>query len=100
MRCSESYFRSFEASLCPYSEDFSADSRSYAQFDDPALNEHFNLVCLELRGHGRSKSPAIEEPYVWEAAADDLYEGSFCLLVGLNRPANSSPNIYRTSNVS
>jgi pimeloyl-ACP methyl ester carboxylesterase len=49
-----------------------ADCHSYPQFDDPTFFEHFNLVAIDLRGHGLSKSGPMEDPFSWSFAADDV----------------------------
>lgn len=51
---------------------WTADCPSYPQFDDPTFFEHFNLVAIDLRGHGLSKSGPMEQPFSWSFAADDV----------------------------
>ncbi|WP_024876470.1 alpha/beta fold hydrolase [Saccharomonospora piscinae] len=60
-----------------------------AQFDDPALCEHFRLIAVDLRGHGTSRIPdgahgGFDDPAVWAAdlaAVLDL-AGPGAVLVG------------------
>ncbi|ODN98358.1 hypothetical protein L198_03602 [Cryptococcus wingfieldii CBS 7118] len=48
----------------------------YPQFEDPSLNEHFNLLAIDLPGHGlnRLKEP-LEGEITWPRMAGLFYEG-------------------------
>lgn len=48
--------------------------RSYPQFDYPELYQNYNLLAIDMPGHGSSHidSPFTEE-YSWQNAADDFY---------------------------
>lgn len=49
--------------------------RSYPQFDDPELHRKYNLLAIDMPGHGSSHvdSPLTKE-YSWQNAADDFFE--------------------------
>lgn len=40
----------------------------------PYFRKHFNLLLVELRGHGKSESLASEKPYTFESVASDIRE--------------------------
>ncbi|WVQ85495.1 hypothetical protein IAT38_007660 [Cryptococcus sp. DSM 104549] len=55
----------------------------YPQYDDPALYSNYNLLSIDLPGHGSSHvhSP-LQEPYTWKSAAETLYQAIGALQTG------------------
>ncbi|KAK4686930.1 hypothetical protein P7C73_g3178, partial [Tremellales sp. Uapishka_1] len=45
----------------------------YPQCDDPLFHENYNLVCIDLRGHGASECRSNERPFDFWACAEDVH---------------------------
>lgn len=51
----------------------SGSSSAWVKYEESLKNE-YNIISLDLRGHGKSKKPSEYEDYKIELFADDIYE--------------------------
>ena len=48
---------------------------SYPQFDDPELHQKYNLLAIDMPGHGSSHVDLpLAKEYSWQNAADDFFQ--------------------------